>query len=723
MKKNKGQESQIIQWKDKDGQEKFLASYNSSMEEALNEVQPIVRSISSNIYENVYSPSISVRDEFDRNDYEYYRPGEGIPTDDKGKIKACLEAYNKSGYGIVKNIVDLMSDFATQGIDVSYEDKKKEKLIRSWFHDIVKGPERSKRFANLACKSSNIIVNRKTAKVPLKVIRQYYKSKASPDVAYKEDEVTVEKRELPISYCFLNPMSIDILSPELSMFVDSQDKRLGLRASSDLIARVQYPKTDIDKELIEQIPAYIINYIRKNGGGPIPLEKDKVSIYFYNKDDWQTWATPMIYSVLSDLKHLEKLKLADLSALDGAISQIRIWKIGDIEKGIKPSAAAVAKLSQILMNSVSGGFLDLVWSQDLQFEEVTSAVHNFLGEEKYTPVLNAIYTGLGIPPLFTGSSNQGSFTNNFIAIKTLIERLESIRNLLREFWNKEFEIVQKALSLDKPILLSFDRMTLNDESSFLQIMLHLADRGYVSIETMQEMVGTNPEIEDFRIKREWKEQTNKERPAKASQWHNPEWEQTWLDSFIKLGEITPSQVGLELEEKASGEIPPAVRKEKMAKETAKLKKSGSDLGGRPRAAKDKKKRKQKEVKPRRSVSNLMNLIAWSTETQNKISEVITPKYLKSLSKKNLRQLNDQEFAKLERDKFAILASISPYQTYSNEVIEEYWKTNNDVPETMDMMLKEMIGQYSKHNDITVDKTRELQAIVYAAYNLQDNNDE
>ncbi len=703
----------VLQWKDEYGKEKFLAAYNTSMEEALAEIRPIFRSLNSNVYENVYSPNMSIRDEFNRDDYDNYRVGEKLPTDPKGKIQACLDAYEKSGYGIVKNIVDLMADFTVQGIDVAYPDKKKEAVVRFWFNRIVGGPERSKRFANLVCKASNIIVKRDTAKIPLNVIRKMYKSTSEADVKYVEETVTTEKRELPVNYTFLHPLTVEPISPELSMFVNSKQREYGLRIPPETKRKIEFPNEE-DKALIAQIPANIIEQVRK-GNSLIKLDKDKVSVYFYNKDDWQVWATPMIFTVLSDLRHLEKLKLADLAALDGAISQIRIWKLGDIEKGIKVTAAGMAALSNILMNAVGGGFLDLVWAEDLQFQEVGSNVYNFLGEAKYVAILNAIYTGLGIPPLFTGSSNQGSFTNNYIAIKTMIERLESIRNLIKEFWTKELEIVAKALDLDEAITLTFDRMTLNDESSILQIMLHLVDRGYLSIESMQEMVGANPEIEDFRIKREWKEQDSGKRPPKASQFHKAEWKQTWIDSFIKLGEITPSQVGLELPEPESGEIPPAVRKEKVAEKTAKLKK---DMGGRPIGKKDATKRKQKVVKPRKSVSDLIQLTAWATDTQQVISEVATPAYLKSVSKKNLRQLTEIEFLELERFKFSVLASISPFTKSSNELVSEVvCKEKLAVPEQMDSLLKEMVTQYSAENEITVDKVREFQAIVYAAYNM------
>ena len=42
----------------------------------------------------------------------------------------------------------------------------------------------------------------------------------------------------------------------------------------------------------------------------------------------------MIYAIMDDIAVIEKLKLADMAALDGAISNIRIFKLGKIDKAL-----------------------------------------------------------------------------------------------------------------------------------------------------------------------------------------------------------------------------------------------------------------------------------------------------------------------------------------------------------------------------------------------------
>jgi hypothetical protein len=114
-----------------------------------------------------------------------------------------------------------------------------------------------------------------------------------------------------------------------------------------------------------------------------PLDPQKTLVFHYKKDDWHRWAFPMIYSIMDDITVIEKLKLADMAALDGAISNIRIFKLGSLEHKIAPTKAAAAKLAGILGNNVGGGTMDLVWGPDIELLESRTSVHQFLGEGKY----------------------------------------------------------------------------------------------------------------------------------------------------------------------------------------------------------------------------------------------------------------------------------------------------------------------------------------------------
>lgn len=717
----------LITWKD-DGGKDQAAAFNK-MYAALQRSEPVRHSTSaSDIYKDIYSGNVSVRDEFNIGDYEAYRPSERLPGNPKSRIRMAMQVYYD--VGIVRNIIDLMGDFTVQGIDIVHPKKRVESWFKKWWK-IVKGKERSERLANYLARTCNVIIKRETGKITLGQSREFYKTIGGPKdpIVPHEEIAKLEKREIPCRYHFLNPLSLDIIGDELNSFIDPANLQFGLTLNPTLSQKIGNPSTKQEKELVSKLPADIVNAVRK-GNKVIPLASENIRAVYYKKDDWDQWAVPITYSILPNIITLKKMQLVDRSALDGAISQIRLWKLGNLEAKILPSAAAIDKLANMLVNGVGGGIIDLIWGPDIELTESTTTLHNFLGDTKYVPVLNAIYAGLGIPPLFTGANSQGSFTNNFLAIKTLIERLQYIRERVIEFWEGEILLVQKAMGFEDAARITFDRMTLNDEASILQLITGLVDRDIISNEYAQEMVGAVPEIENFRIKREGKERTSGKRPTKASPYHSPMVKEDIKKLFVQGGTITPSEAGIELDEKKTGEFTSLDKQAETQIKVAKFKPVGISGQGRPKNKKDSKKRKQKEVKPRRSVSYLKSMV-WAEEAQNAISDHFTPIYLKSLAKKNLRQISDEEFKNFENFKFAVLSSLKPYQPLDSKILNKIVNKKIDVPLLYSTLLAKCIETYEKENkkEISIENKRKFQSQIYALYNIEDldekadNNDD
>ena len=159
--------------------------------------------------------------------------------------------------------------------------------------------------------------------------------------------------------------------------------------------------------------------------------------------------------------------------------------IGNLDHKILPNKAAINKLRDILASNVGGGTMELVWGPELSFQESSSDVYKFLGSEKYTAVLNSIYAGLGVPPTLTGMANNGGgFTNNFISLKTLVERLQYGRDQLVRFWEKELRLSESLWALDIRLIFSLINMTLSDEAAEKNLLIQLADRDIISHETL-----------------------------------------------------------------------------------------------------------------------------------------------------------------------------------------------------------------------------------------------
>jgi hypothetical protein len=662
-------------------------------------------------YKNL-DTNVSGRPGFSRTDYTSHRPGEAVPTRHREIIHAANNAYHR--VGLIRNVIDLMGDFACQGIRIAHPNKRIEKFYQNWFKK-VKGKERSERFLNNLYRTGNVIIRKQTAKINATNQKKLFKTHAEPEL--KIEHVRVSKKEIPWNYIFLDPAVVEVIGGGLSSFVGEQRYAINLPAT--LKKTITNPKDEAEKALVSQLPKEIID--AASAGHAYPLPPEKTMVYHYKKDDWQTWAFPMVYSILDDIILLEKLKLADVAALDGAISNIRIFKLGNLDHKIAPTAAAASKLADILENHVGGGTTDLVWGPDIELVESRTAVHQFLGQEKYVPTLNSIYAGLGIPPTLTGlSSAGGSLTNNFMSLKTLVERLEYGREILTDFWENEIIQVQKAMGFRFPASVEFEKMTLANEDAEKSLLIQMADRNLISEETLQRRFGDNPEMERVRISRESKDRKNKRIPDKAGPFHDANTDSALRKIALQSGTVSPSEVGLELEERKEGEVPAIERQEKKEapqneqpgkkpKGPEKKQPKGQPGEGRPKTKKDTGPRKQKQVNPRTTAL----LQSKAKIAQEQISDLVSPLLLDLYGKKNLRSLSSKQFEEAEKIKFGILLNIESLSDITPETVKA--AIAKPIPAQANMLYSSMIGDFIA--DVgrrpTTEESRLLQGFVYS----------
>ena len=676
-------------------------------------------------------PNRSVRTGFTRQDYDRFRQAEAVPKRQKEAIRMCMAAYDK--VGIIRNVIDLMGDFAAQGITIVHPNKRIEKFYRKWFEK-VGGTERSERFLNTLYRCGNVVVKRRTAKINKNIENDLKKSLGKPDVTI--DKLMVDRRVVPWKYDFLNPLSVEAVGNELSNFLGKKQYMLKVsRKVSTLVNKnIDYASQSLPPDVLKAL---------KDGTGKVALDPDKVSVFHYKKDDWLVWANPMIYAILDDVIMLEKMKLADVAALDGAISNVRLWSLGDIDNKILPTKASINKLRNILASNVGGGTMDLVWGPELKFTESSTQVYRFLGKEKYEPVLTNIYAGLGVPPTLTGMANgSGGFTNNFISLKTLVERLEYGRQVLVDWWNQELEIVQKAMGFRLPARIHFDQMVLSDEASEKNLLIQLADRNIISAETVVERFGEIPEIEKIRIRREERDRKSESMPQKAGPYHNPQHKNDLEKIALQKGEIEAEDVGVipssdtgghpftspedrrdksvieqQKEEKEDKRIEKEVKKQEQKLEKQKdYDPTGRPEDGRPKNSKDQSPRKQREAKPKSfSSSDFLNITLWASEAQAEISNIINPAILSHHDKKSLRSLTKSEATNLENLKLSILCHLNPFDEVTPDALNQLLKQPLNLDSTVASSLNKLKEDFFDRKDRqpNMDELRQMHVSCYA----------
>lgn len=611
-------------------------------------------------------PQRSVRPEFTRMDYDSFRPGEATPTQQKRIMKECMLAYDR--VGIVRNIIDLMSDFGSQGMQIYHPNPSIEKFYRKWFTQIG-GYDRTERFLNYLYRCGNVIVRRRYAKLSRDNEREIVRATSAEMVEIELPEA--KKREIPWKYDFINPLSVDISDMGMNALGKPEYVLNLSKYSYKSLLQSQQNNTSVYNTL----PSDIRSRIEK-GENKIPLDPANTMLFFYKKDDWQFWANPMIYAILDDIKMLEKMKLADLAALDGAISNVRLWTIGDLEHKIIPTRAAIDKLRDILASNVGGGTMDMVWGPELKFTESQSQVYRFLGKEKYDPVLTSIYAGLGIPPTLTGvSTGGGGFSNNYISLKTLIERLEYGREIVTAFWKHEIEIIRKAMGFRLPAQIHFNSVILSDESIERKLLIDLADRDIISNETLLERFGELPTIEKVRVNREDKNRQAENAPDKASPYHNPNHKKD-LEKMNKQGEIN-----LKLKKEDQKNKPKQNNQQQIRD------------SGRPDGAIDEEPRKRRRVNPRTSASDIL----WAVEAQEKISEIINPIMLEHFSKADVRSLTKEEAKNIDFLKTVVFANLQLGQEVNANIVNGIINSNKSIPVSFNNAVESGIADFIEVN--------------------------
>lgn len=645
-------------------------------------------------------PGRSVKPQFTRTDYNAFRPGEAVPQQQKRIMAACMGAYDT--VGIIRNVIDLMSDFASQGLTLYHPNKNIEKFYRKWFSQ-VNGQDRSERFLNLLYRCGNVPIQRRTAKVTSAAEKQIRKA-AGADMQIEISKF--EKKVIPWQYDFLNPLAVEIDNIgdytvgrptfHLNMSKYTQQALMVNSAQNNSAFKT------LPKDLQERL---------SSGERKVPLDPDRTFFYHYKKDDWHIWANPMIYAILDDIFMLEKMKLADLAALDGAISNVRLWTVGNFDHKIVATKAGLDKIKNILASNVGGGTMDLVWGPELSFKESNSQVYKFLGSEKYQPVLTSIYAGLGIPPTLTGASGSGGgYTNNYVSLKTLIERLEYGREILTRFWNQEIEFVRKAMGFRLPAQIHFDSIILSDEAAQKNLLIQLADRDIISQETLVERFGELPSIEKVRTYREVRERDTKSNaPKKASPYHNP----NHRDDVAKLGmsndtldtEKYMEKVGLPYSE-------PKVVEPQSGGNPSQQSNVPKKKPGRPIGAKDGQKRPPKRVLPRSGDPTAATI--WGISAQEKISEMVTPSICSHFGKRDARGLSKAQVLQLEDLKLSVFASIEPMADITPEIVKAALAANKVPSEEFKTTVKAKQDSFESSNKRTPNSS-EMRHIYAASY--------
>jgi len=387
-------------------------------------------------------------------------------------IELTQKAY--ANISIVRNTIDIMSEFANSEMYLEGGTKQSREFVKSWLKRINIESLKDQFFREFY-RSGNVFLYRINAKFSLEEIAQISKI------------YNVKSLNIPIRYLLLNPYEISLYHSS-SFHNGNYQKAL----SQYELERLRDPKTDRDQQIFDALPKETQRQIKEgtwlDDGLYIELDPEKIRYSFYKKQDYEPFGVPFVYPVLDDINWKLELKKID-QAICRTVEQIvlLITMGNEPEKGgVNPKH--IKAMQSLFLNQSVGRVLVSDYTTKADF--VIPDLKKVLGKEKYEIVNEDIKEGLQNIILGTGSSSEGKFANQMIKTKIFLERIKEPRANFKTFIQQEIDDICEQAGFQKSPTAEFQEMNLKDENVVNRVAQRLMELGILTPETGIEFLKT-----------------------------------------------------------------------------------------------------------------------------------------------------------------------------------------------------------------------------------------
>lgn len=413
--------------------------------------------IASGSVKSRYSPvaPTSIFSEYTSNQVPYTQALK-TPEDPHKKIEFAVELYHKEP--IVGTVIDMMVDFSASGFENDSDNPDIKKLYDTWSRE-VDLPNLVEGIFLEYYRSGNVTI---------------YRSDKSAKVTVKDKNGGKSKEyNFPAGYTILNPMNVYI---EGSLLFNQEV--VTLRLSQELIDMVQGKTGKNDKGLIEKIPDNIIRAVR-SGSNLVELDPKLVSRLTRKKQPYERYASPFIERIFEPVMYKQKLRMMDMSTIEGLVNQLITVTVGNDNYPADDSdLEAIAELFQTPNKAYS-----VFWNHTLNVRFHKPEGIDTLTQDKYKQVNDDILSGLGISRVLI--DGQGSnFSTAWISILSLIERLENSRKKVKKWIEDEYRRIAEENGLKTFPTIRFNRVNLREDNYIRDVLIAMYDRGLLDEENI-----------------------------------------------------------------------------------------------------------------------------------------------------------------------------------------------------------------------------------------------
>lgn len=297
---------------------------------------------------------------------------------------------------------------------------------------------------------------------------------------YSTKESLAKKIALPGKYVLLDSANIGI-----------QNMAYGQPTYCRILSKFELEsmKDSGDKETKEayvSIRKSIDKYASGTGNGEpmIPIDPSKLHVIFYQKQDYEPFATPMGYCVLDDIN----LKL-EFRKMDAVLARCTEYSILLVTAGEKQSEGGVdpvvmAALKSQFKNDKIGRVLVADYTTEVDFK--VPEIGDLLSPTKYDD-LNASISG-GLMNIFFG---EQKFADSVNKLRAISKKAENAQNLfLTKFLNPEIKRISKIMGFKNYPTAVMEPVRIEDQTNMVRIYAQLMQMGILSPKDGLELMNT-----------------------------------------------------------------------------------------------------------------------------------------------------------------------------------------------------------------------------------------
>lgn len=399
-------------------------------------------------------------------DYDYL----SSQLNHRDAISLCRSAYRR--FPPFTTTINIFTDLSNTQIHLKGGNSQSVKFIEAWLKRI-NSYDIAEQFFRETYLSGSIFFQRFDANLkPSDILKmgQVYAS---------DSEALAANTPIPIKYALLDAANVTITGISDGAVVYS-------RVISKMeFETLRHSSVKEDKETYRSIKDAIKNYAAgATGEAIIELDPKKLHVIFYQKQDYENFATPMGYCVLDDINLKMELRKADAILARCVELSILLVTAGEKESegGVDP--VVMDALKKQFQHDKAGRVL--VSDYTTKIESVIPDIASALDPKKYADV-NASISG-GLMNIFFGEQKFADSVNKLRAITKKIENAQKL--FLTKFLNPEIKRVSKLMGFKAYPTAIMEPVRIDDQTNMMRIYAQLMQMGILSPKDGLELIET-----------------------------------------------------------------------------------------------------------------------------------------------------------------------------------------------------------------------------------------